>query len=253
MDDQQLLQYSRHLLLPDIDIEGQERLLAASALIVGLGGLGSPAAMYLASSGIGRLVLNDFDTVDPSNLQRQILYGWNDIGHLKTHSAAKMLRSLNKGMTIELRPEQLEEASLSAVVEGVDIVLDCSDNLATRHRINRACFRHKKPLVSGAVIRFEGQFCVFRPGIGESPCYNCLYEESEELEDSCSRSGVIAPLPGIIGSLQALETVKMLTMKDYAIPDTLFLLDAKTLDIQRLKLKRNPGCLICGVDVQNPL
>lgn len=248
MDDQQLLRYSRHLLLPDIDVEGQERLMASKALIVGLGGLGSPAAMYLASSGIGRLVINDFDRVDPSNLQRQILYGFEDVGQLKTTTAAKTLRSLNRDLQLDLRDGQLTDDTLSALVEEVDIVLDCSDNMATRHRINRACFKHHKPLVSGAVIRFEGQFVVFWPGMGESPCYNCLYEDNGELQDSCSQSGVMAPLPGIIGSMQALEAIKILAMKNYILPHSLLLLDAKTLEVQRLKLHRNPSCPTCGTD-----
>lgn len=222
--------------------------MAAKALIVGLGGLGSPAAMYLASSGIGRLVINDFDRVDPSNLQRQILYGFEDIGHLKTTSAAKTLRSLNRDIQLDLRDGLLTDESLSALIEEVDIVLDCSDNMATRHRINRACFRHHKPLVSGAVIRFEGQFVAFRPGMGDSPCYNCLYEDNGELQDSCSQSGVMAPLPGIIGSMQALEAIKILTMKDYMLPHSLLLLDAKSLEFQRLKLHRNPSCPTCGTD-----
>ncbi len=246
MDDHQLLRYSRHVLLPEIDIEGQGRLLSSRILIVGLGGLGSPAAMYLASAGIGHLILTDDDTVDLSNLQRQILHGTPDIGRKKTESAASKLQAMNPDLSYEWIDRRLNEDELTTIVEGVDLVLDCTDNLATRFMINRVCVNTHTALVSGAVIRFEGQIAVFDPARRDSPCYNCLYQDVGESMDSCSRNGVVAPLPGVIGSMQALEAIKYLVQPESVQIGQLLIFDAWRLEWNRLRLRRNPDCPTCG-------
>lgn len=246
MDDNQLLRYSRHVLLPQIDIEGQEKLLSGRILIVGLGGLGSPAAMYLASAGIGQLILCDDDIVDLTNLQRQILHSTKDIGRKKTESAQSVLQAMNPDLTYEWIDRRLGEPELESVVHGVDLVLDCSDNLATRFMINRVCVRTGTALVSGAVIRFEGQIAVFDPASQDSPCYNCLYQDLGESTDSCSRNGVVAPLPGVIGSMQALEAIKYLVNPAAAQTGQLLIFDAWRLEWNRLRLRRNPDCPTCG-------
>ena len=246
MDDDQLLRYSRHVLLPQIDIEGQEKLLSRRILMVGLGGLGSPAAMYLASAGIGQLILCDDDIVDLTNLQRQILHSTKDIGRKKTESAQSVLQAMNPDLTYEWIDRRLGEPELESVVHGVDLVLDCSDNLATRFMINRVCVRTGTALVSGAVIRFEGQIAVFDPASQDSPCYNCLYQDLGESTDSCSRNGVVAPLPGVIGSMQALEAIKYLVNPAAAMTGQLLIFDAWRLEWNRLRLRRNPDCPTCG-------
>jgi molybdopterin/thiamine biosynthesis adenylyltransferase len=246
MQDDQLLRYSRQILLPQIDIEGQERLLASRVLVIGLGGLGSPAAMYLAAAGVGELVLNDFDRVDLSNLQRQILHGTDDLGEPKTASAERALRRLNPDVKLTPLNRRLEGADLEKAVAGVDLVLDCSDNFATRFAVNAACVKARKPLVSGAVIRFEGQLSVFRPEWPDSPCYNCLYGQQGELSETCARTGVVAPLPGIVGSMQALEAIKLLADVGESLCGSLLLFDALTMEWQRMGLKKNPCCPTCG-------
>jgi molybdopterin/thiamine biosynthesis adenylyltransferase len=246
MDDSQLLRYSRQILLPQIDVEGQERLLGSTALIVGLGGLGSPASMYLASAGVGTLILNDDDVVDLTNLQRQILHGTASLGLHKTESALNSLRDLNPDLHYETLPHRLDEKELLEVLERVDVVLDCSDNLGTRFLVNKACVARKTALVSGAVIRFEGHIAVFDPARLDSPCYNCLYGDMEELSDTCSRNGVIAPLPGVIGSMQALEAIKYLVNPQSVMTGTLLIFDAWSTEWQRLRLKRNPSCPTCN-------
>ena len=246
MDDNDLLRYSRQILLPRVDIEGQLRLLDATALIIGLGGLGSPVSTYLAAAGVGHLIINDFDTVDLSNLQRQPLHATEDLGQPKTESARHALSRLNPGVRMTCIDHRLDEAGLEAAMGEADVVLDCSDNLATRFAVNRACFRQGKPLVSGAVIRFEGQLGVFRPGVGSSPCYNCLYQGVDELGETCSQTGVIAPLPGVIGSLQALEAIKLIAMPDTVRTGEVMLFDALSMDWQKLRLPRNPLCPTCG-------
>ena len=246
MDDNDLLRYSRQILLPKFDIGGQLRLLESSVLIIGLGGLGSPASMYLAAAGVGHLIINDFDAVDLSNLQRQPLHTTEDLGQPKTESARHALSRLNPGVRITSIDHRLDEAGLEAAMSETDVVLDCSDNLATRFAVNRACFRQGKPLVSGAVIRFEGQLGVFRPGAGDSPCYNCLYQGVDELGETCTQTGVIAPLPGVIGSLQALEAIKLIAMPDIVRTGEVMLFDALAMDWQKLRLPRNPDCPTCG-------
>jgi len=246
MDDNDLLRYSRQILLPRIDLEGQLRLLESTVLIIGLGGLGSPVSSYLAAAGVGHLIINDFDTVDLSNLQRQPLHTTEELGQLKTESARHALNRLNPQVRVTCINERLDEAGLEAAMLEADIVLDCSDNLTTRFAVNRACFRQGKPLVTGAVIRFEGQLAVFRPGQDDSPCYNCLYQGIDELAETCTQTGVIAPLPGVIGSLQALEAIKLITMPDTVLIGEVTLFDAFGLDWQKLRLPRNPECLTCG-------
>lgn len=246
MDDQQLLRYGRQILLPQVDIEGQQALLDATVLIVGLGGLGSPAAMYLAAAGIGRMLLNDFDAVDLSNLQRQIIHRTQDIGRPKAASAADALRQLNPEVCLQPIARRLEGDELLEAVNTSDVVLDCSDNFGTRFAVNKACVETSTPLVSGAVIRFEGQISVFTPGQEDSPCYRCLYADEGELADSCVRNGVIAPLPGILGSLQALEAIKLLLGAGEPLTGRLLLLDALTMTWRTMKLRRNPDCPICG-------
>jgi molybdopterin/thiamine biosynthesis adenylyltransferase len=246
MEDNQLLRYSRQILLPQMDVEGQEKLLNSRVLIIGLGGLGSPAAMYLGAAGVGELVLNDYDTVDLSNLQRQIAHGTENLGEPKTVSARKALERLNPEIRIDTLDQRLEGSALEQAVAGVDLVLDCSDNFATRFALNAACVRARKPLVSGAVIRFEGQLAAFTPNRPDSPCYNCLYPDRGELAESCSQTGVIAPLPGIIGSMQALEAIKLLTGIGNPVSGRLLLLDALAMEWHQIVLRKNPKCPTCG-------
>lgn len=246
MDDNQLLRYSRHILLPQIDIAGQEKLLNARVLIIGLGGLGSPAAMYLAAAGVGELVLNDDDRVDLSNLQRQIAHTTDNLGEPKTLSAQKNLARLNPEVRLRTLNHRLEGAALEAAVADADVVLDCSDNFATRFAVNAASVVTGTPLVSGAVIRFEGQLAVFTPGEADSPCYNCLYAVQGELAETCARTGVVAPLPGIVGGMQALEAIKLLTGLGESSRGKLFLFDGLNLEWRQMKLRKNPRCPTCG-------
>ena len=245
MDDNQLLRYSRQIMLPAIGIEGQERLLASRVLILGLGGLGSPAAMYLAAAGVGTLVLADFDRVDLSNLQRQILHTTPRIGTLKTESAKEAVLALNPDCRVETVDRLLEPEELAAETTRADLVLDCSDNFATRFAVNAACVASRTPLVSGAAIRMEGQVSVFSGQPGD-PCYRCLYDEAEEIDESCSENGVLAPLVGIIGSLQACEAVKLLTGAGASLTGRLLLLDALQMEWRMLKLQADPNCPVCG-------
>jgi molybdopterin-synthase adenylyltransferase len=246
MEDNQLLRYSRQIMLPQIDIAGQQKLLNARVLIIGLGGLGSPAALYLCAAGIGQLVLNDFDSVDLSNLQRQVLHNTAAIGQSKVESAQKQLHELNPDTQILALNRRLEADELLEQVELADIVLDCSDNFATRFAVNAASVKTSTPLVSGAVIRFEGQLALFTPGINDSPCYNCLYSRDGEQEESCARNGIVAPLPGIIGSMQALETIKWLLGIGRSPLGKLLIFDALNGEWHQLTLRRDPACPCCG-------
>ncbi len=246
MEDNQLLRYSRQIMLPQIDIAGQQKLLAARVLIIGLGGLGSPAAMYLAAAGVGRLALNDFDRVDLTNLQRQIAHDTGNVGLSKVESAQQTLLRINPESQIETIGLQLEGEALEMEVAKSDVVLDCTDNFATRFAVNRACVRTLTPLVSGAVIRFEGQITVFTPGYADSPCYNCLYPDQGELGETCVRNGVVAPLPGIIGSMQALEAIKLIAGIGQPLRGRLLLLDALNMEWNRMNLKKNPQCPTCA-------
>jgi adenylyltransferase/sulfurtransferase len=247
MGDEALLRYSRQIMLPGFDIEGQERLLAAKVLIVGAGGLGSPVAFYLAAAGVGELWLADHDSVDVSNLQRQILHGEADVGRPKVASAVDSLRALNSQTRLHAVSEKLQGQLLEDAVAAVDLVLDCCDNFATRFALNAACWRARKPLVSGAAIRAEGQVLVIDPRRNDSPCYRCLYDDAVTDEQlSCSQNGVLAPLVGIIGTLQALEAVKLLAGYGEPAIGRLQVFDARCAEWRSLILKRDPGCPVCG-------
>lgn len=246
MDDQQLLRYGRQILLPQIGIDGQEKLRAAHVLVVGVGGLGSPVAMYLAASGIGHLTLVDHDTVELSNLQRQIVHTTERLGLPKVESAQQMLRALNPECVVEAIPVRLSGGELNDAVAQADVVIDASDNFATRFAVNRACVAARRPLVSGAVIRFEGQLTVFDARRDDSPCYRCLYPELDEEAETCTGNGVVAPLPGVIGSLQALETIKLVTGAGEPLTGKLLALDTLSMEWRTLRLHRDPDCPVCG-------
>jgi adenylyltransferase/sulfurtransferase len=246
MNDQQLLRYSRQIMLPQIDIAGQQKLLTAKVLIVGAGGLGSPAAMYLAAAGVGQLSIYDDDQVDLTNLQRQIAHHTPDIGMDKVISTLNTLKKINPEVKVLASKARLQGEALLNEVFAADVVLDCSDNFTTRFAVNQACVVAKTPLVSGAAIRFEGQVSVFTPGVNDSPCYNCLYQsEGEELQN-CARNGVIAPITGIVGSIQALEAMKLLMQVGEVLVGRLLLLDGLTMEWQTMRLKKNPQCPTCG-------
>jgi len=245
MNNQQLLRYSRQIMLPDIDIEGQEKLLAARVLIVGLGGLGSPVAMYLAAAGVGHLILADFDKVDLSNLQRQIAHTTDRIGQLKVESAAQSLRALNPDVDITCITQALDVATLHTQLHHVDVVVDCCDNFATRFMVNAACVAAKVPLVSGAAIRLEGQVAVFDHRNPACPCYRCLYEEDTEENTSCAANGVLSPLVGVIGSMQALETIKLIAGVGKTLAGKLLLFDAGYSQWRELKLPKDKDCPVC--------
>ena len=246
MQDPQLLRYSRQILLPEIDIAGQERLLGATVMILGLGGLGSAAGMYLAAGGIGHLILVDFDRVDVANLQRQIAHSTKDIGRLKVDSAAERLDALNPDCRITTIGCRLDSGELTRTMAGVDAVVDASDNFATRFALNQACYETKTPLVSGAAMGFGGQVGVFKPGQGDSPCYACLYDDHEAAVDTCTESGVIAPLVGIIGSVQALEVIKLLTATGVPLLGRLLRLEALTMTWASARIPKDPRCRVCG-------
>lgn len=247
MDDQQLLRYSRHILLQEIGIDGQQKLIHSHILIIGAGGLGSPASMYLASSGVGTITLCDNDNVDLTNLQRQILHRTPSIGKSKVVSAQITLNEINPDVNLLVLDERIADERLPELVRQADVVLDCSDNFATRYALNRACVQLKKPLVSGAAIKFSGQISVFDFRREDSPCYNCLYpEETESEEIRCSTMGVFAPLVGIIGSLQASEALKLLLDIDSTLCGKLMLLDTLSMEPRAIKLSRDNSCSVCG-------
>ncbi|MCC5811154.1 MAG: molybdopterin-synthase adenylyltransferase MoeB [Ectothiorhodospiraceae bacterium] len=246
MNDEQLLRYSRQLMLPEVDMEGQLALSRARVLILGLGGLGSPAAMYLAAGGVGHLVLVDDDQVELSNLQRQIAHGTGDIGSPKVESAARSLRRLNPETGITTLPRRLDAAELERQVDAVDVVLDGSDNFETRFAVNAACVRTGTPLVSGAAIRLEGQLAVFRPDLPDRPCYACLFPPGGDQRLSCSENGVLAPVVGVIGSLQAVEAMRVITGFGSDDVTRLTLWDARTGDWQRVQVPKDPDCPVCG-------
>jgi molybdopterin/thiamine biosynthesis adenylyltransferase len=246
MNDDQLLRYSRQIMLPQVDLAGQEKLLASRALIIGAGGLGSPAAMYLAAAGAGQLAIADFDVVDLSNLQRQLLHHSDDIGREKTTSARETLLSINPDIQVTAIPRALQGDELDAQVKLADVVLDCSDNFATRFTINTACVRQHTPLVSGAAIRMEGQLAVFDSRKESSPCYNCLYKEGENEEQTCAETGVLSPLVGIIGSMQALEAIKVILSLGNSLCGRLVIFDAMQHEWRTLTLPRDPACPVCS-------
>jgi molybdopterin/thiamine biosynthesis adenylyltransferase len=245
MNDEQLLRYSRQILLPEIGTEGQLKLAQSRVLIIGVGGLGSPAAMYLAAAGIGALILSDPDQVELSNLQRQIIHDTAAIGTDKVVSARQRLKALNAECQVHTIPEALSGDELTAEVAGADLVLDCSDNFATRFAVNAACVATGTPLVSGAAIRWEGQIAVYS-GHPDTPCYRCLYGEVGEPEDTCTSNGVLAPVVGVIGSMQAVEAIKLLTGAGEPLTGRLLILDALHMHWRELKLKADPACPVCG-------
>lgn len=246
LSDQELLRYSRQILLKQIDVDGQLRLKNSRALVVGLGGLGSPVALYLAAAGVGELHLADFDTVDLTNLQRQVMHDTPSIGQPKVDSAMARLAAINPEVALVPHRVALDEDSLAAAVAAVDLVLDCSDNFSTREAVNAACVAAGKPLVSGAAIRLEGQLSVFDPRRPESPCYHCLYGHGSEAELTCSEAGVVGPLVGLVGSLQALEALKLLAGFGEPLIGRLLLVDASGGRFRELRVKRDPACTVCG-------
>jgi adenylyltransferase/sulfurtransferase len=246
VDDQQLLRYSRQILLPQLDIDGQQRLLDSRVLIVGLGGLGAPVALYLAAAGVGTLVLADNDEVDLTNLQRQIIHQTADVGRSKVESAADSVRALNPEVEILQLPQALAGEELIKAVANVDLVIDCCDNFATRQAVNAACVGLRRPLVSGAAIRLEGQLSVFDSRRDDSPCYECLYGSGEETALSCSEAGVIGPLVGLIGSLQALEALKLLAGFGEPMIGRLLLVDALGSRFREMRVRRDPACSCCA-------
>ena len=246
MNDNQLLRYSRQIMLPLCDIAGQQKLLDASVLIIGAGGLGSPASMYLAAAGVGKITIYDDDVVDLSNLQRQIAHHTTDIGTDKVISTRETINQLNPDVNVIAVKQRLAGEQLENEVKKADVVLDCSDNFPTRFAINRACVKYQTPLVSGAAIRFEGQVSVFTPGKNNSPCYNCLYSDEGEEQLNCATNGVIAPITGIIGSLQALEALKLIMAIGKTLSGRLLLIDGLTMEINSMKLRKNPNCPTCG-------
>lgn len=247
LDDTQLLRYSRHILLPEFGVEGQERLRAARVLVIGAGGLGSPIALYLAAAGVGTLTLCDNDTVDLTNLQRQIVHRSAAIGRPKVASARDTLATVNPDCVVEAVQERVEGARLDALVAQADVVLDGCDNFATRHAVNRACVKHKKPLVSGAAVRFDGQVSVFDMRDAQAPCYACLFPEHADSEEvRCAVMGVFAPLTGIVGCLQAAEALKVLTGMGSTLAGRLLIIDALSMDIRTLKLSKDPRCAVCA-------
>jgi len=251
MNDEQLLRYSRQILLPTFGIEGQEKLLNSHVLIMGLGGLGSPVAMYLAAAGIGKITLVDFDDVELSNLQRQIIHNTSRINQSKVESAAATIQQLNPLIETTCINKQLEEKDLIDLLPNVDLVVDATDNFSTRFMINRACFKTSTPLVSGAAIRMEGQVSVFNFNQPDSPCYRCLYDEHGEENTSCSENGVMAPMVGIIGSIQAMEAIKLLANYGETLTGKLLITDAMFQDWRSMKLKKDPACPVCSTHNNN--
>jgi molybdopterin/thiamine biosynthesis adenylyltransferase len=246
MDDRQLLRYSRHILLDEVGIEGQERVLGARALLVGAGGLGSPAALYLAASGVGRITLVDDDEVDLTNLQRQVMHTTDRIGQPKVESGREALLQINPDIDVVAVRERAAGARLQELVAAHDVVLDCSDNFATRQAVNRACVLAGVPLVAGAVIRFDGQVSVFDVRDEASPCYACLFPEDSKFEDAaCSSMGVFAPLVGVIGAVQAAEALKLLAGCGRPLVGRLLMLDGRGMEWSEVKVGRNPCCPVC--------
>ena len=237
--------YARHVALAEVGEKGQARIVASRALIVGLGGLGCPAAQYLASSGVGALTLNDFDRVDETNLPRQILFTDADIGELKAVAAARRLRTLNPAAEITALTERLDAPTLAAAVESATVVLDCTDNVATRLAINKACVLARVPLVTGAAIRFEGQVAVF-PNAGAGPCYRCVYHDEDEWLGTCQGNGVLAPVPGVVGTLMAVEALQIALKGRAPLESRLLLWDANHGAWQAVAIKRDPACPVCG-------
>lgn len=247
MTDEQLLRYSRHILLNEVGIEGQERIIQSHALIIGAGGLGSPVGLYLASAGVGRITVIDNDTVDLTNLQRQIIHTMDRVGQTKALSARVAMQAINPEVAVTPVVARADAALLDELVAQADVVLDCCDNFVTRHAINKACVQHRKPLVSGAAIRFDGQVCVYDPREAHSPCYACLFPpDSSHEEINCATMGVLAPLVGIIGSMQAAEALKVLSGAGRPLTGRLLMLDGRSMEISQVQIARQGSCVVCG-------
>jgi adenylyltransferase/sulfurtransferase len=247
VNDDQLLRYSRHILLNEIGVEGQERLRAAHMLVIGAGGLGSPAAYYLASAGVGTLTVVDGDTVDLTNLQRQILHTTGRIGMPKAESARIALEAINPEVRVVTVARRVDEPALDRLVADATVVLDCSDNFATRHALNRSCFTHRRPLVSGAAIRFDGQVASFDVRAAESPCYACLFPPGDGEDELCSTMGVFAPVTGIVGTVQAAEALKLAAGAGTSLVGRLLMLDALSMQWHSVRVPRDPHCPVCAV------
>lgn len=247
MNDAQLLRYSRHILLNELGIDGQERLLASHALVIGAGGLGSPVALYLGSAGVGRITVVDHDVVDETNLQRQIAHNLARVGMPKAESVQQAIAAINPDVRVTPVVQRADAALLETLVAQADVVLDCTDNFATRHAINRACVRHRKPLVSGAAIRMDGQLSVFDARTPGNPCYACVFPESTGVEETrCATMGVFAPLVGIVGTMQAAEALKLLAGLGSRLTGRLLMIDGRDMAFNEIALPQNPRCNVCG-------
>jgi len=247
LNDDQLLRYSRHILLDELGVEGQQRILAAHALVIGAGGLGSPVALYLGTAGVGRITIVDHDTVDLTNLQRQIVHNLSRVGQPKAASAAQTIAAINPDVQVVALQERADAARLSTLVAEADVVLDCSDNFATRHAVNAACVAHRKPLVSGAAIGFDGQISVYDTRDARQPCYACLFPPEATFEEvRCATMGVFAPLVGIIGSMQACEALKLIAGVGSSLAGRLQMLDARSMEWNEIRMARQAACGVCG-------
>lgn len=247
MNDDQLLRYSRHILLEELGVEGQEKLLSSHALVIGAGGLGSPVALYLGSAGVGRITLVDNDVVDHTNLQRQIAHNLSRVGMSKALSARASIAAINPDPDVQVITERADAALLDTLVNQADIVIDCCDNFSTRHAVNAACVKHQKPLVSGAAIRFDGQISVFDPRSQDSPCYACVFPPQSSFEETrCATMGVFAPLVGIIGSMQAAEALKILAGVGSPLQGRLLMLDGRAMEWNEIRMARQAHCPVCG-------
>jgi molybdopterin/thiamine biosynthesis adenylyltransferase len=247
LDDSQLLRYSRHILLDELGPDAQARFARSHALVVGVGGLGAPVAQFLAAAGVGTLTLCDADRVDLTNLQRQILYATADVGQPKVDAALARLAAINPDVELRAVASRVGGETLTALVAGADVVVDCTDNFETRHAVNRACVAHRKPLVSGAAIRFDGQIAVFDPRDAASPCYHCLFGEGDAIEETrCATMGVFAPLVGIVGATQAAEALKLLAGVGESLAGRLLLLDTLAMQWREMRVPRDPECPVCG-------
>ena len=247
MNDDQLLRYSRHILLEEIGIEGQQRILDGHALVIGAGGLGSPVALYLGSAGVGRITVVDHDVVDVTNLQRQVAHTMARVGQAKVESIAQAIAAINPEVRVTPVASRADTALLDTLVVQADVVLDCTDNFVTRHAINAACVKHRKPLVSGAAIRFDGQITVYDPRQADTPCYACVFPPADDFEETrCATLGVFAPLVGIIGTLQAAEALKLLAGTGRSLAGRLLMLDGRDMAWTEVRLPRNTTCPVCG-------
>ena len=246
MEDQELLRYSKQIMLPQVDVEGQQKIMDATVLIVGMGGLGSPTALYLAAAGVGHLIIADFDQVELSNLQRQIIHQTKDIGDDKVNSAKNKLTELNPNIKITIANELIHTGNLPDLIKGVDIVLDGTDNFESRFEINQICVEHQKPLVSAAVVRFEGQVSVFKGYENDQPCYQCLYSVEGEDNESCIDNGVLAPVAGLVGTIQALQAIKVILELGDQLCGSLLLIDALDLSFRKVKISKDLKCPVCN-------